>query len=144
MIYHIIPEQCGFELSWSGHNIPPEVPGENSSKQIGCSGQYQEPGSQKVQAPPPAILIEYVVGPVRADWRGLIVEERCGLVPATVLVVSTDWQLDERRGQVVSHLAPVESGMNHQNQEAGECKREKAHCEDPVRRFNPVGMPHSI
>src|SRR5215510_5819187 len=95
MIYHIMPEQQGLKLSWSGHNMAAEMTGENSCEQIGHSGQHQEPGRQKVKASAPTILVEYVIGPTRANWRGLIVEEWCALVPAAVLVVSADGQLNE-------------------------------------------------
>src|SRR5262245_8854431 len=133
MIYHITPERLRSELSSPGHKMTPEMAGENSRQQIDRAGQREDPGRQKVQTPPPAILVEYVVGPARADRRSRILEEGNALFPAAMSMVSADGQFDQRRCQIVSHLAPVEPRVGHKNHDAGEGKRHEAHGHDTVR-----------
>ena len=88
---------------------------EDAGQQVHGAGQHEEPRRQKVQAPPPAVLIEDVVGPARADGARGVLEEGSGFLPSAVLVVPADGQLEERRRQVVPRLAPVEPGMSHQD-----------------------------
>ena len=75
--------------------------GEDPGQQIDRAGHDEKPRRQKVQTPPPAVLVEDVVGPTRADRRRRILEEGNALFPAAVLVVSADGQFEQRRCQIV-------------------------------------------
>jgi hypothetical protein len=88
-----------------------------------------------VEAPAPAVVVEYVVGATGA-FRGMSLrKEGEALLPASMAVVPTNGQFDQRRSQVVAGRAPVKTGMGHQDDETtyGEC--------DHTRGNNPVREP---
>ena len=47
--------------------MTPKMSCENSREKVDGAGQYEKPGGEKVKTTSPAILVEYVVGSVRAD-----------------------------------------------------------------------------
>ena len=112
--------------------MTPEMACENSRQQIDRAAQHEEPSRQKVQTPPPTILVEYFGAPVRAHRGGRILEEGNALFPAGMPVVWADGQFNQGWRQTVSHLAPVEPRVGHKNHEAGERQRQEAHGHDPV------------
>ena len=115
---------------------PPKRP----ARRYTAPGQHEAPRGQEVQAPPPAVLVEDVVGPAGADRARGVLEERHGLVPSAVLVVPADRQLEERRREVVARLAPVEPRVHHQDHEPAERERQDARGHDPVGDPDPAGV----
>ena len=82
---------------------------EDAGQQVDDAGQHEAPRGEEVQAAPPAVLIEDVEGAAGADRAGGVLRRTASrVVPAAMLVVAADRQLEERRRQVVARLAPVE------------------------------------
>src|ERR1700728_389996 len=125
---YVLPKRSRRKLTSARDHMAAQVPSNEPGRQIDECGYDQEPCRQKVQAPRPAVLVEDIVRARLTDDRGRSRsrswEERQGLCPPAMVVVAADREFEERRGQIVSHRAPVESRMRHQDYEPGDGERE--------------------
>src|SRR5215510_11949878 len=137
VIDHITPNQAGQKLFRPRHDMTAEVPREDSYEQIDRTGHYESPSRQKVQTAAPAILIEYFVCTIRCDGRSLTLKKSGGPFPAAVVIVSANRKFDQRTRQIVPHLTPIESWMDHKYEHAGESQRQKTHGDSPMGYLDP-------
>ena len=61
-----------------------------------------------------------LTGPTASSKKGV------RLLPAAVLVVAADRQLDQRRREIVADLAPVQPRVDHQDHDPGDRERQEA------------------
>jgi hypothetical protein len=115
-----------------GQMCETEVSAGDAGEKVDRSWQYEAPGGQEVQTPPPAVLIEDVEGPAGADRRRGSLEERRRLLPASMTMIPADRQLDEGRREVVTRLTLVEPRVGHEDDESGERERQDAHGQNLV------------
>ena len=140
MIYQLGSERPRLQFTPARPEMPAEMAGKNTSKEIDGPRHDHQPGCKEVQASAPSILVEDVVGPVGADRRGRIREERSPILPPAVPMVTADRQFEQRRRQAVPRVAPVKPRMRHQDDETGERQDQDARRENPVRHPHPAGM----
>ena len=127
-------------LGWEWAIPRAEMPAGQADQEINRAGHDQRPGGQEVQTAAPAVLIEDVVGPARADRAAGAFEKRPGRVVAGMPVVPADRQFEERRRQVIPHIAPVEARVRHQDHEPAARQRQQAHRRNRVRDPDPARM----
>src|SRR5687768_13091984 len=101
----------------------PEVSRQRASHEVRQASSDQQPCADEVQASSPAILVEDVVRPARADGATAGVGRAGSPSPATdldewswrvvaaVFVVAADRQFDQGGCQVVADLPPVQPRM---------------------------------
>jgi len=123
VIHQVPPKQAWSKLAATRQEMAPEMAGADPGDKINCAGRNEKSGCQKMQAPPPTVLVKDLVGPDRTDWKTRVGEKRDTLFPSAVLVVSADGQFEKCRCQIVAHLTPVESRVAHQDHEAAEGQR---------------------
>ena len=140
MIYQLGSERLRLQFTPTRPEMSAEVAGKNTSQEIDGPRHDHQPGCKEVQASAPSILVEDVVGPVGADRRGRIREERSPILPPAVPMVTADRQFEQRRRQAVPGVAPVKTRMRHQDDETGERQDKDARRENPVRHPHPAGM----
>ena len=134
----VMPQPLPRQLAGPGHEIAPQVSGEDPGKEINGPCHDQEPRRKEVQAPGPAILVQDAVGADRADCGATVREGLRGDCPAAVPVVPADRQLDQRGREVVADRAPVEPRVSHEDGEAGDGERQHAGSHDPVSDPDPA------
>jgi hypothetical protein len=95
VIDNVAPDEPRRKILYSRPDVRTEVSAGDAGEKVDRSWQYEAPGGQEVQTPPPAVLIEDVEGPAGADRRRGSLEERRRLLPASMTMIPADRQLDE-------------------------------------------------
>ena len=121
--------------------MPPDVARHDPGEKVDDARRHQDPTCQKVQAAPPAVVVEDRVRPLGADGPIGVFEEGPGVHPAAVLEVPADRQFEQGRRQVVSDLAPIQPRVGPEDGEPGECQRHEAQGDDPVGDPDPGSVP---
>ena len=138
MVPHFAKDMPWREFFSRGKYVPAKVTPKCASQQVEHPGDDEEPGGKKMKTPRPTVLIEDLVVATRAYGTRRALEEGLRLLPSTMSVITTDGQLDQCRREVVPNLSPVESRVNHQNEDAGHNQCQNARTQYPVEDPHPT------
>ena len=143
MIDDVAPDQARRELSRRGQMCARKWPPKMPTSRYTAPGRTRNHAARKCRLRPQPFWLKMSYVRLALTGPARVLEEGLGRVPAAVLVVPADRQLEERRREVVARVAPVEPRVRHQDLEAAEHEHEDAHRDDPVGDPDParVALP---
>src|SRR5579864_3855818 len=104
------------KVSSARKQVLPKMPREQTGNSIEQAGEYQNPGSLKVEIPAPAVLVRQDV-PVAGRHQGPRGRNR---------------QSEQRCSQIVAGLAPIEPRVRDHDFSSGDEQGKKTKSDDPV------------
>jgi hypothetical protein len=75
VMHHFPPKRAWSRLAVTGYEMAPEMARADPGDKINRTYPNEKPSVQKMQAPPPVVLVENFAGPDRTDRRTRISEK---------------------------------------------------------------------
>src|SRR5262249_16808396 len=136
----IAPDSAQLQLVGARPDVRAEMAVDDAHEDVDDAWQHERPRGKEMETATPPVLVEDVVRPIRGDWSSAVLKEGRRLVESAVPIIAADGQLQQRRREIVSGVAPVQAGMRHEDHKAGEGQSEDAHGDDRVRDADPSSV----